>query len=155
LEIAQNLNKATNAGRDANITGNLKDQTIGRALVLVVLICGADTSAGLGQSWSKETFLDLAHEGTSLYPRLLQIYSSAVIYLLPRWFGSNEEVADYAAKSADQLKRDEGDILYARLAIPIWTYSYDINSFRRSDFFGHESGVAWNSSAIAIRIPHS
>ncbi len=110
-------------------------------------------TVGLGQGWNKEKYLGLTQECTSLYRLSSDPYSSTVIYLLPRWYGSNPELVDFITKSADKLGGEESDMLYARLARTLWTYSFDINPF-------DDVGLSWprvknGMEFICRRYPHS
>lgn len=107
----------------------------------------------VGESWSHDDFFKVVDEGTAAHPDFVQLYNAATMYLLPRWFGSDRELRDYVAKSADAVGGDDGDMLYARLATGIWTYSYNTNVF-------DEVGLSWprvrhGMELICQRFPHS
>jgi hypothetical protein len=113
----------------------------------------AHNPIGMGLSEDKAAYLATALEGTTHYPQANDVYCGVEAFLLPRWFGSNQEVHDYITQSADKVGGDEGDILYARLAKNIWSYSYDINPFT-------ETGLSWprvkhGMELICNRYPHS
>ncbi len=108
-------------------------------------------SQGLGED--KATFLARNFEGTTFYPKMIEIYGGPLVVLLPRWSGSNKEVLDYATQSADRVGGDEGDILYARMAKRVWDYSDDTNVFT-------EVGFSWprvrrGMELTLSRYPHS
>ena len=113
----------------------------------------AMNSVGQGLGEDRDAYLARNKEGTTLFPTATEIYGGPVIYLLPRWGGSNDAVADYITKSADQLGGEEGDMLYARLATKVYEYSFDINPFT-------EMGLSWRRvqrgmEVICRRFPHS
>jgi hypothetical protein len=69
-------------------------------------------------------------------PDFVDLHAHAVIYLLPRWEGSDAELRDYINKAADRVGGDEGDILYARIARRAWCYTKDVNVI-------DEVGLSW------------
>jgi len=108
---------------------------------------------GMGQSWPKFKFLKLSAECASQYPTDADPYTHAVIYLLPRWEGTNAELANFITTSADRVGGDEGDILYARLAACVWTYSCDTDVFSQTGLSC--ARVKHGMGLICRRFPHS
>jgi hypothetical protein len=101
----------------------------------------------------KASFTARNEEATKLYPISIEIHTGSLLYFLPRWNGSNQEVLDYAASVADKVGGDEGDVLYARLASGLFMNIYDPGLFS-------EIGFSWprvrhGMELIANRNPHS
>jgi hypothetical protein len=111
------------------------------------------SQVGLGLSMDHDDYLKLIREAIALKPTAPEIYSHASIYLLPRWYGADGELATFATQSCDDIGGDNGDILYARIAKSIWSYSYDINVFT-------DTGFSWprvehGMELICNQYPHS
>jgi hypothetical protein len=113
----------------------------------------AMNSVGQGLGENKDDYLQRNQEGTALYPKSVEIYGGPLVFLLPRWWGSYPEVADYATKAADAVGGDEGDMLYARLAKRVWDYSDDMNVF--SDVGFSWPRVRRGMQLVLAKFPHS
>jgi hypothetical protein len=108
---------------------------------------------GVAQSWKHDDFFKIVDEGNLANPNFMELHEKAIMYLLPRWFGSDQELRDYITRSADNIGDDDGDILYARLARGVWAYAHDTNVFT-------EVGLSWpriehGFTLILNRYPHS
>jgi hypothetical protein len=107
----------------------------------------------LGEGWKPEDFLAMMNEGTAIDPKAPKLYSDVCIYLLPRWYGSNEQIVDYATAAANKMGGDEGDILYARIARGLLPYGGGIEIFK-------DTGFSWprvrhGMEIICTRYPQS
>lgn len=77
------------------------------------------------EGWDESKCLDYADEVLAASPEYLMPHLCLVEKLLPRWGGGLTSSADYAEFVADKVGGDEGDALYARLALRVADYEID------------------------------
>ncbi|MBS2007515.1 MAG: DUF4034 domain-containing protein [Cyanobacteria bacterium SZAS TMP-1] len=70
----------------------------------------------LGQSWDVPKYNQLVDEGLKRYPDYDSIMFLKSYWLQPRWNGAEGEFERYAASVADKRGGTAGDVLYARIA---------------------------------------
>ena len=68
----------------------------------------AKETIGMGLQIDHSTYMTTVNDGAQRMPQMLPVYGSALVYLLPRWFGSNSEIYDLIEKSADSVSGDQG-----------------------------------------------
>lgn len=89
------------------------------------------------QDWDEARTDDLLKRALAFEPDYLQYYETRATGLLPRWGGSDEEVARFAASSADARTDGRGDEVYARIA---WSLLWAYEGEKRSPF---DAGFSW------------
>lgn len=89
------------------------------------------------QGWDGAKTDDLLRRAVAFEPDYLEYYDTRATTLLPRWGGSDEEVAHFAAASADARKDGRGDELYARI---LWSLAWAYEGEKRSPF---DAGFSW------------
>jgi hypothetical protein len=95
---------------------------------------GGMSRIALGEGWKPEDFLALMNEGVLIDPKASKLPSDVCTYLLPRWYGSNEQLLDYATAAADRVGGDDGDVLYARIAQGVLPYGGGVEIFKDVGF---------------------
>lgn len=73
----------------------------------------ADTHRALGAS--KEQYMALMHEALDQYPDYDPLYFKSSGYLSPKWYGSLEELEEFAQSSVERTKATRGYEVYARI----------------------------------------
>ncbi len=89
------------------------------------------------QSWDAAKTDELLKRALAFEPDYIQYYEARATALLPRWGGSDEEAARFAAASADARTDGRGDEVYARIA---WSLLWAYESEKRSPF---DAGLSW------------
>lgn len=85
------------------------------------------------EGWGINRFDALVNEATAKYPYFYQIYFRAVIYLLPKWYGSPRQVEAFARFALDRTREHEGSGLYARIYWYLSQIQYSNRLFVESD----------------------
>lgn len=67
------------------------------------------------QAWKAEQFQELFDEAVAAHPYYHEIWYGAADYLMPRWYGSYEEIAKLASDAVDYTSDREGTSMYARI----------------------------------------
>lgn len=88
---------------------------------------------GLGQGFPKSKMYELLEKGIQIEPLYYKNYRQMAVFLLPRWYGEEGEVEEFALWAARKTKDIAGQEMYARLADAIRKYvgvrSFDTHSF--------------------------
>jgi len=113
----------------------------------------AMTVIALGQSWDHDAYFKMVNEEFARKPAFVELHGHVTNYLLPRWFGSNDELRDYITKAADRIGGDEGDMLYARLARKVFCYSHSTDDV--ADLQLSWPRLKHGMELICNRYPHS
>ena len=67
------------------------------------------------QGWPRARFDALYDQATKQFPQDLSFYFSAVQYLSPRWYGSEEEQRRAIEQITERTRPQMGEVMYARL----------------------------------------
>jgi len=67
------------------------------------------------QAWKPEKFQELFEEAAAAHPYYHEIWYGAADYLMPRWYGSFEQIAALASDAVGRTGDREGAALYARI----------------------------------------
>jgi hypothetical protein len=67
------------------------------------------------QGWPAESHAALVNEATRAFPLSPDIYFAAASKLQPRWGGSAQAIAKFAAFAVERTRKEEGESMYARI----------------------------------------
>lgn len=70
----------------------------------------------LGQGWSRGPMEHYFNKGTEVARDFFPLYAAAAYFLLPKWYGDQQDCARFAAHAAASFSGEKGEILYALLA---------------------------------------
>lgn len=112
------------------------------------------------RKWNRKKFRKLADEGIRKFPGYYEIPFSAVIYYLPKWYGSPVEVEDFVNHVVNLTNKVEGMGMYARVYWVVEGEQFGPNLFRKSriDWKKMKAGIddvlkrypaQWNIKAFA------
>jgi hypothetical protein len=94
-----------------------------------------------GEGWSRERYEELFRKATRLEPTYHSYYYEKTVYLLPEWYGRAGDLAAFAAEAADATQAQEGDAIYAMVAIGAYfgTLKYAVKNIQ----FFEQQGFSW------------
>lgn len=78
----------------------------------------AGKGLGIEKARVRKIFDRGAKAGTEFYP----LYQAMAEYLLPRWFGDDDDLIEFVSDVTSELPHDEADMLYAQIAETISCY---------------------------------
>lgn len=101
-------------------------------------------SVALGMGIKNSEYDTLFERAVRSEPQYPNYYFARAYYLLPRWYGSTNDTANFMWKSADELGGDDGDLLYARM---VW----DLQSTIGGNVFD-ECKLSWERTDKGFKV---
>jgi hypothetical protein len=86
-------------------------------------------TVALGLGMDKNAYLQMVNEGIASEPTYMDIYTNAILFLQPRWYGEAGDSENFIQTQADRRGGVEGDILYARCVWNLDLLRLDPNLF--------------------------
>lgn len=83
-------------------------------------------TAALGLGIDKTQYDVLFQKAVASEPDFTGYYFAKAYYLTPRWYGQQGEMAAFLQKAADQVGKEDGDLLYARIAWHVQLMTGDV-----------------------------
>ncbi len=77
----------------------------------------------LGLEMNRPTYASMVNQAILSEPSYMGYYTSAMVYLLPRWYGSNGDSEEFLNEQTDKRQGEEADIFYAR---NVWLFEIRI-----------------------------
>jgi len=93
----------------------------------------------LGQELKRARYDELFKQAIKAFPDFEDYYNRRAVFLLPRWHGTDGELARDLDKSADRVGGDAGDMLYARV---VWS----LHGYGSTNVF-KEHNLSWERTA--------
>jgi hypothetical protein len=78
-----------------------------------------EMTVGLAQGWTPRQMQELFDRAVQFEPTWQFYYKARANYLLPKWYGSANDVTSFAKEAADRLGSDTGDMMYFEMATVI------------------------------------
>lgn len=97
----------------------------------------------IGEGWDITSYGELLQEATLRFPYYRQLYLDGVIFLLPRWYGDNNAVENFAEWSVRKAEKEEGKSLYAKV--------YEsASSYGNKDYSLAEFSIDWEKMKASM-----
>jgi hypothetical protein len=94
-----------------------------------------------GEGWSKERYEKLFRKAVRQEPTYYSYYYEKTLYVLPEWYGEPGDLAAFAAEAAKGTRAQEGEVIYALVAMCAYFWTHGDQGKDLSYF--ETQGLSW------------